>query len=76
MSGVMARTKSIFTTFSSSRVGIALINVTFTFTLTAEQRCDSLSLRMLSYWANKSLYCGKHAFETAPRARYCTLDIT
>lgn len=76
MAGVIAKTKSIFTTFSSSRLGIAFTKVTLMLTFTAEQRCDSLSLRTLSYCASKSLYCGRQAFDTAPRARYWTLATT
>lgn len=38
IAGVIAKTKSILTTFSSRRLGIALMNVTLMFTLTAEQR--------------------------------------
>lgn len=70
IAGVIAKTKSIFTTFSSRRLGIAFTKVTLMLTFTAEQRCDNLSLRTLSYWASKSLYCGKQAFDTAPKARY------
>lgn len=76
IAGVTDKTKSILTTFSSRSVGIALMNVTFTLTLIAEQRCDNLSLRMLSYCASRSLYWGKQAFETAPSARYWTLATT
>lgn len=76
IAGVIANTKSILTTFSSRRIGITFTKVTFILTLTAEQRCDSLSFKTLSYCATRSLYCGKQALETAPRARYCTVDTT
>lgn len=42
MTGITSRTKSILTTFSSIKTGVALTKETFMFTLTAEQRCDSI----------------------------------